>query len=498
MKRKLTHLNERSNGTYRYVRDFPTKLLKAYPNHPKQFSKELGLNNTCSDSELLKAMEEATRLYDLRVKTATNSDPNAFSESELKMAVEEMLRQRNLKVGEYAHVPEKQYTGDEWQRAMDHGASIVPDRYDLAGEAFPEVDDISDAELRGEKLTFQQQVVADAWKAVQHLPTVRKSWTMREAWRQYVSDSAIDISKGDGRKKQQRFERVLKYTGDFIVSNETEDEVLDRIQSFIYGKRQDNPMIKAQSIERELTEFIAAIRHVPRLKWGASLQISGKQNNFQMPKTTKAVQGRVLSDDELRICFNHWIHRKPDPKNAAMLLMIHAGLGCREVRRLRVEKDLFLDAKYPHIIFRGGDEGITKTEARPRVVPIVIGLEIVKEHLPETIAWMNSIDENSVSVTLNKRLRALLGQDPELKSHGFRHTWLRMSRRIRISEDNKHAIAGWEKGDTNNTVMERVYDIHGYRDDPELLAQLYEDQKEIFSRFMVDASTLDNVIELKR
>jgi len=39
-------------------------------------------------------MEEATRLYDLRVKTASNSDPNAFSESELKMAVQEVLRQR--------------------------------------------------------------------------------------------------------------------------------------------------------------------------------------------------------------------------------------------------------------------------------------------------------------------------------------------------------------------------------------------------------------------
>ena len=67
-------------------------------------------------------MEEATRLYGLRVKTASNSDPNAFSESELKMAVEEVLRQRNLKVGEYAHVPEKQYTEEEWKRAMEHGA----------------------------------------------------------------------------------------------------------------------------------------------------------------------------------------------------------------------------------------------------------------------------------------------------------------------------------------------------------------------------------------
>lgn len=190
-------------------------------------------------------MEEATRLYDLRVETATNSDPSAFSESELKMAVEEVLRKRNLKAGEYAHVPESQYTQEEFERALEYGADIVPYKYDLALDAIPEVEDVDDAEKRGKKLTFQQLVYVDAWKAVQQLPTIRKSWTMREAWRQYVSDSAIDVSKGDGRKKQQRFERVLKYTGDFIVSNETEDEVLDRIQSFIYGKRQDNPTIKA-------------------------------------------------------------------------------------------------------------------------------------------------------------------------------------------------------------------------------------------------------------
>ena len=46
--------------------------------------------------------------------------------------------------------------------------------------------------------------------------------------------------------------------------------------------------------------------------------------------------------------------------------------------------------------------------------------------------------------------------------------------------------------------MERVYDIHGYRDDPELLAQLYEDQKEIFSRFIVDLSAIGNIVQLKR
>ncbi len=81
MSRKMRYLSERKNGDYRYVRDYSTKLLRAIPSHTKQFSKELGLDKSCSDSELLKAMEEATRLCDLRVKTASNSDPNAFSES---------------------------------------------------------------------------------------------------------------------------------------------------------------------------------------------------------------------------------------------------------------------------------------------------------------------------------------------------------------------------------------------------------------------------------
>ena len=495
-KSKIPYLQERASGL-RYVRDFPTKLLRAIPNHKKQFSRELGLTSDCSDSELHREMELSARLFDLKVKTATNSDPNAYSDSELKMAVEEVLRKRKLKLGEYAHVPESQYTPEEWQRAMEHGADIVPDRHDLAEWAIPEIDDIGDALNRGEKPTFDQMVYMDAWKAVQNLPKIKKVQTMREAWAQYVSDLRIDTSKDDGKAKQQRFERVLKYTGDFIISNDTEDEVLDRIQSFIYGKQQDNPNVKAQTLERELTEFIAAIRHVPRLKWGASLQVSGKQNNFQMPKATRPVQGRVLSDDELRLCFNQWIHKQPDEKNTALLVMTHAGLGVRELRRLRVDKDLYLDAKYPHIIFRGGNERLSKTEARPRVVPIVVGLEVIKEYLPKTIAWMNSIDQDSPSVSLNKRLRSLLGKEAEVKSHMFRHTWLRMCRRVRISEDNKHAIAGWEKGDTNNTVMERVYDRHGYRDDPELLAQLYEDQQEIFDRFIADVSLVDNVVQLK-
>lgn len=92
---------------------------------------------------------------------------------------------------------------------------------------------------------------------------------------------------------------------------------------------------------------------------------------------------------------------------------------------------------------------------------------------------MNSVKHKSPNAMLNKRLRSLLGDDPTIKMHMFRHTWLRLSRRARISEDNKHAIAGWERGDRNNTVK-----------------QLYDDQKEIFSRFTHDLTKIDNVVQL--
>jgi len=320
---------------------------------------------------------------------------------------------------------------------------------------------------------------------------------MRDAWDRYIKDNNINTSQGAGKDKQQRFNRVIKHTGDFIISNETRDDVQLRIQNFIAGKRNENPSIKAQSLKRELSEFIAAIRYVPRIEWGNRLSLEGRSNNFQIPKEAKPIRGKNLSDEDLRLFFRTCL-TKPDDKWTALLVAAHAGISGVEISRLRPDKDLYLDAKYPHIIFRGGDVGIAKTEARPRVVPIVIGLEVIKDWLPKTIKWMNSISHKSPNATLNKRLRSLLGEEPDIKTHMFRHTWLRLSRRARISEDNKHAIAGWEHGDRNNTVMERVYDAQGYTDDPELLKQLYEDQKEIFSRFIVDLSAVDNVVQLHK
>ena len=495
MRRKMRYLNERSNGSYRYVRDYPLSVQRAFPKHPKQYSRELDLKSTCTDSELHKAMDESARVFELNVKIAKNSDVEAFTESERRLAMDEILRQRKLKPGMYSHVEDPE-SWEDWEVA---GKPLF--KTDLADRAIPEFDEIVDKSKKGTPANFRQEVLADAWQVIQKTPEFRRRKTMREAWSEYLERGRIDVSKGDGRKKQQRFERVLAHTGDFIISDETKDDVLDRVQNFVTAKQRDNPNIKPQSIERELAEFIAAIRGVPRLSWRGALTLDKKVNNVSIAPATKPIKGRVFTEEQLKLFFNTCLNDvTADEKWTALLVISHAGLGIREIRRLREDKDLFLNTKFPHIIFRGGDEGITKTAARPRVVPIVLGLEIVKKWLPQSIRWMNNVDENSPSVILNQRLRELMSakDDPTIKTHSFRHTWLRLARHARISEENKHAIAGWERGDTNNAVMERVYDPAGFTDDPELLRQLHEDQQLIFSRFIVDQAAVENVVELKR
>ena len=132
---------------------------------------------------------------------AEASDPEAFTESERLLAVEEVLRQRKLKHGEFARVLECQCTEEQWE-ALPNGATIIPDRHDIAEWSIPETDVILDDSQRGKCLTFRQEVLGDAWKIVQTLPEYRRRKTMREAWADYVRLKGLDTSKGDGKDKQ--------------------------------------------------------------------------------------------------------------------------------------------------------------------------------------------------------------------------------------------------------------------------------------------------------
>ena len=415
MNRKIEHLREGKDGSYCYIRDYPPKAIKASPKYPKQFCRHLGLDNSCSDADLYKAMEESNRLFEIRVKMIRASNPEVSAHSE--------------------------------------------------------------------ECSAFQEIFANAWAVSQEDMKFGPRKTMREAWNDYLKANNINISTADGKQKQARFEEILSLTGNFIISDDTKDEILSRIQTFISDRLLTNPEIKAELVKRELADFVASISSVPKLSWGDSLTLDHKMGVFNFKLPEKPFRGRSFRDEELYQLINLCLN-KPDEKCTCLLVMAHAGMSIGEIKRLNPDSDLYLSSEYPHIIFRGNTDQSAKSRYRPRVVPIVIGLDVVGDWLPSTIEWLNSSERYSPQKILSKQLRNLFGNEPTIKTSCFRHTWLRLAKRAQISEDSKGIITGWKKNDHDAVIMDIFCDPKTHREAAKLLRQLYQDQLIIFSRFI--------------
>jgi integrase len=474
----MKHLNRRANGSYRYLRKYPLRLRSTYSNLPLQYSRELpDINDGSGEEQKFKALANAAKHYELHIKTLSASDPKAFTDTERAMAIEEVLRKKKLRRGEF----------------KDDDQHI--------DSAFSEIWSIpSDAERGQVPYTFQESVMIDAYFATKELAEVKLEQTFRQAWDNYLKDKLItDVSEGKGKELQQRFERVLAITGDFVINDHTKREVLQRLQLYINVRAEDG--IKAQTISRDLKEPMSAIRGVYQLGWADAVSLAPKRKSLKLPAETRPLKGRVLTLDELDLLVDKALN-EPDKWLVCFLLQLHAGLMLTEIARLRLDQDVFLDAPVPHILFRGGDEGLTKKEARVRVVPIVLGLEQIREGLPELHKWLNAQSESPNS-RCNNKLRQVLnleGKHPDVKGHSFRHTWVRLATRAEISVRHEQAIGGWSQRDSEiNRMLAVVYDPNGFRDDLQLLEQIYKAQKKVFSRWITPKArqkktTLSNVL----
>ena len=460
----MKHLNRRANGSYRYLRKYPLRLRSTYSFLPLQYSRELpDINDGSTDEQKFNALAKAAKHYDLHVKTLSASDPKAFTDSERTMAIEEVLRQKKLKRGDF----------------------MVDDTH--IDSAFPELWSIpsdNDPERRDVPYTFQESVTIDAYFATKKLAEVKLEQTFRQAWISYKERKQLTPSKD--KELQARFERVAAVTGDFVINDNTKREVLQRLQLYIDTRAAQS--IKAQTISRDLKEPIAAIRGVPQLAWADAVTTNPERNSLKLPQATTAVKGRVLTLEELDLLVDKAL-TSPDKWLVCFLLQLHAGLMLSEIKRLRLDKDVFLDAPVPHILFRGGDEGLTKKEARVRVVPIVLGVDQIRQGLPELHKWLNA--QTKANQRCNDKLRKILnlnGKDSDVKGRSFRDTWVRLATRAEISVQHMHAIGGWkQKNSEMNKMLAVVYDPNGFRDDMQLLEQIYKTQEKLFARWLPTA-----------
>ena len=143
-----------------------------------------------------------------------------------------------------------------------------------------------------------------------------------------------------------------------------------------------------------------------------------------------------------------------------------------EVARLRLDEDINLQAQIPHVIISGGNEGLTKQEARKRIVPIVLGIDVISANLAEAIERLSAAKDPSA--TISKRLRTHISS--HYSSHCLRHSFRLNGISANINPQFLQAIGGWSGGNVNKVMLNYGASGTGYS---EVLRQLQQESLKI-------------------
>ena len=102
---------------------------------------------------------------------------------------------------------------------------------------------------------------------------------------------------------------------------------------------------------------------------------------------------------------------------AICLLELQGGMMASEIAALGPEDIHLHGSGVPHVRVTQG-----KTDSRPRVVPLVLGLPYIRKHLAPAIQWLRGTTSSGHSKALRKFLKDATG-NPKITAHGLRHSF---------------------------------------------------------------------------
>ena len=412
-------------GSLHYQRQYPTKLRHLC--HTKVFTRPLGLSaNNATNNEITKAALEADEAFERQLKLIVNSDPDALSGTEKDKAVVEFLRKRGLNKGQYLKVSRDSAIAAQEEAEQ---RQMQPDQGNYADRAIPEFEDVMEKQQRGEKLTLQDTIVGDAYISLINKQAAKPK-TLGSLWAEYVIDRSIDVNSRVGKKYVNYWEQWIAIAGDAVIGPLSQAHIREGLAAYA---RDRAGKVTSSSIERELSPVMACLRlgsvdhgfdwslKLPRIKKTAVNSRHPLEPNYQL-ELIKA----VLTQDNIKPMYG-----------VAILLCLQGGMMVSEISRLRPE-DIALDAVIPHLkIFNG-----TKNDDRERIVPVVLGLELIKAHLSKTIKWIAGSTESTPSATLKKIMRRTIDA-PDTSPHCLRHTLKINAQNAGVSVLTLASIAGW-------------------------------------------------------
>ena len=485
-----------NNGRLRYRIKVPPDLESTYGK--RLYVEYLDLDESATYDQAFEAAKPAKARYEALIKSLRNSSPDAFTENELEALASDLLKRAKLERGELAlhnigPAFIKQYELEGVEESL--GRKLNSD--DLRLIFFPEltqpVDRANDLQqalgitkggmfdgLIKPKPTIQELA---RFRAAEAAMTVRSRQpkTLSWWWNDYLEFRGLtDPSDRHTKRLQGYWNRFLLRVGDHVVTPDSQQLIDDALEDLVQERLRE---VTVSTGKRQLSEVLAALSRMAkkqRPRWPTFVLP-------EMPAYEAEERDPFTVDDQIRLV-KHCLAEKVGWVSAVHLLELQGGMMCEEVSTLKPE-DLFLDNNYPHIVVRKG-----KTVARPRIVPIVLGLGVIKKLLPEAIQGLQVADP---STTPRNHLVKLF--DGKYTNHHLRHTIRVNATAHSVSHLHLETICGWSGNSINKHTLK--YGSAGLADSSAVIKATFEASLQIHQHLMhLDTTEVDraNVVQLKR
>ena len=469
------------HGTYHYQRDYPTKLKHLI--QKKTFTYPLQLKVTeASELEIQKAALRAEEAYQRQLLLISNSDPDALSATDLEKAAADFLRKRGLAAGQYVKVvkdPDISVQEEQEQRQLQ------ADEHDYADWAVPEFEDVLHKYQTGQPLTLQDKIVVEARNKLVNKAKAKPK-TLGSLWDEYVHYRGIDPKSRNGKKAFKYWNRWISLAGDAVISGATLQHINDGMDAYVLDRE---GQVSSQTLIRELGDVTACLRKASRkhrFGWQIKLpEINPTQANARHPlEPQQQIElVKAILDPAGKI--------KP-MYGVTLLLYLQAGMMVSEIKRLRPE-DIALDADIPHLKIVND----TKTDDRKRIVPIVLGLELIRNNIEDTIKWLQGCTESAPSATLKKIMRRTI-DSPQTSPHCLRHSFKINGQRAGVSLLTIASIAGWS--DEQRKASRHLLNYGSTAiSQSEIVQTLYQDSLKIHQHLIdIEYGPASNVVSINR
>jgi len=468
-------------GSLHYQRQYPTKLKHLC--QTTAFSRPLGLQIDDSDSDqITKAALECSEAYKRHLTLVSNSDPDALSATDKDKAVVEFLRKRGLNKGQFVRVAKDSAIAAQEE---EEGRQLQMAGYDYADWAIPEFDDVMDKQARGIPLTVKDTIVGDAYMSLIRKAETKPK-TLGSLWPAYCKAKGIDVNERVGKKYTRYWERWYHLAGDCIIGPLTLDHIHAGLDAYV-EERESTGKVASSSIRRELATIVACLNKANkkhRFNWRIILpdiiETPAKSRHPLEPHQQHELIKAVLTGNI-----------KPE-QGVIILLCLQGGMMVSEIKRL-LPDDYALDAVVPHLKIVNE----TKNKDRLRIIPIVLGRELIKENITECIKWINRSTESTPSGTLKKIMRRVI-DSPSTSAHCLRHTFKVNGQAAGVSVLTLASIAGW--ADRERRVSEHLlsYGAEGISQSP-ITQGLYKDSLKIHKHLIdIEYGSSNNIVSINR